>query len=264
VFGILPDRAGKRLLLLLVESLQDHERDSGWSFSMFKAGLLSLETLEPAAAAFPRSAPAPEVLLCVSEKGTPLWVTKTGYTVDVPRKKLVETAEVCPAGSGVKVTRDRGQHVRLPAAGVAVDVGRKQFTIDGAQEVRRQSEIEPESIGWSPAKTHLVFADEYRNCDLWGMYPQEEAEWPASARKALLVWDVAARKAVRVAEAFSFFEWEWVDGDHLAHETGSRMNPRVAVYEISTGTETTIETRHGAGLVAVPTSACTYATAEEP
>ncbi|HEY7372269.1 MAG TPA: hypothetical protein VIF57_08935 [Polyangia bacterium] len=262
VFGILPDRKGKRLLLLLVEALADHDVDTGHSFSIFKAGLVSLETLEQKAPiAFPAGAPAAEVSLCVSDKGTPLWTTTARYTVDPAQKKLVETPEVCPATSGVTVTPDRGQRARPAAAGVIVDVGRRAFTIDGTQEVRRKGSIARESIGWSPAKTRLVFADAYSPCDLEQSSPDES--WPLTARSALLLWDVATKKATPVAEAFSFFEWEWLDDDHLAHEAGSKTSPRVAVYEISSGTDTVVDTRAGAGLVAVPTSACTIRTAED-
>ena len=262
VFGILPDRKGKRLLLLLVAALADHDVDTGHSFSTFKASLVSLETLERTApVAFPSGEPAPEVSLCVSDKGTPLWTTKTRYTVDPSGKKLAETDDVCPAASGVTVTPDRGHRARLPAAGITFAVGGDGFTIDGTQEVRRKGRIATESIGWSPAKTRLVFADDYRPCDLDQRSPDDN--WPATARSELLLWDVATKKATRIAEAFSFFEWEWLDDDHLAHETGSKASPRVAVYEISSGTDTGLDTRAGAGLLAVPTSACTIRTAED-
>jgi hypothetical protein len=260
VFGILPDRPRNRLLLLVVEGLKNNDVDSGMSFLIFKAVLLPFETLEPTAVPFPQGVPVPELSLCVSEKGTPMWTTKAAYTIDTAKKTLVETDEPCPAGTGVKITPDRGSHDRPAAAGVTVDGARKLVTIGGAQKVPRKNRVS-ESMGWSPAKTQLVLPDEFDLCELQMRF--QDRDWPRTARGELALWDAATKKTSRVAEAFSFFEWEWLDDDHLAHETGSKTSPRVAVYQISSRTETVIEMPAGAGLVAVPSLDCPIQTVED-
>jgi hypothetical protein len=262
VFGILADRSRKQLLLLLVEGLQNNELDTGWRFSIFRAAVLSLEALDqPASPTFPEKGAVSEIRMCISEKGTPLWITKTGYTLDPARKKLVSTTEACPSGSGVKVTTRRGEHIRPPADGVSVGVARTTLTIDGSYEIQRKEYVATESIGWSAAKTRLVWAGDFDPCRL-DMYHGED--WPPSARTEFLMWDRATKKTTLLAEAFSHFDWEWLDDDHLAHETGSKTSPRVAVYELSSRTETTIETYAGAGLVSVPSFECPIPLTEGP
>jgi hypothetical protein len=78
------------------------------------------------------------------------------------------------------------------------------------------------------------------------------------------MWERATKKTTLLAEGFSHFDWELLDDDHLAHETGSKTNPQVAVYEFSSRTETTIETHAGAGLVSVPDFECPTQLAEPP
>ena len=78
------------------------------------------------------------------------------------------------------------------------------------------------------------------------------------------MWETATKKVTLLAEAFSYFDWEWLDDDHLAHETGSKTSPRVAVYEFSSRKETTIETYAGAGLVSVPDFECPTPLADPP
>ena len=167
VFAIASDRARKQLLLLAVEGLENNELDTGWRFSIFRAAVLSLDALEQTASlTFPEKGPVSEIRMCISEKGTPLWITKTGYTLDPARKKLVPTTEACPPGSGVKVTTIRGEHLRPPAAGVSIGVSRETLTIDGSPEIRRKGYVATNLIGWSPAKTRLVWAGDLI-CAIW-------------------------------------------------------------------------------------------------
>jgi hypothetical protein len=262
VFGILADRARKQLVLLLVQGLAQNDEDSGWSFLLFKASVLSLDTLDVVGPVEVPNAgvPVPEVVMCVSPKGAPLWVAGASYAFDAAGKALAKVPETCAAGTGVRVTTRRGENRRsLPPGTSQADC--KTLTITGSPEIRRETCIRSESIGWSPGKTRLLFSGELDPCDLEMRY---EKKWPRSAQNELLVWDVAAKRSSRVASAFSFFEWDWLDDDHLAYETGPQSNPRVAVHEFSTGTDTIVETRAGAGLVAVPSLVCVFATVEGP
>jgi hypothetical protein len=241
VFGILADRAHARLALLLVQALEKNRGDSGWSFRSFKAGVLSLATLENIGPVeVPKRGRAVSAVdMCVSAKGAPIWATTASYTFDPGGKRLVPAADTCAPGTGVQVTVNRGEKRRSPPPGVP-------------PEIRGDGGARSVAMGWSPGKTRLVFAGDLDPCD-------------ASARPAeneLRVWDAAGKKVAHLAKAFSFFEWDWLDDDHLAYETGPRSNPRIAVRELSTGKDTIVETRAGAGLVAVPTFTCVVASGE--
>src|SRR5262249_50243180 len=94
----------------------------------------------------------------------------------------------------------------------------------------------------------------------------EPAGWPRTGMNELYVWDAGTRKAVRLASAFSFFAWEWLDDDHLAYETATKRIGKVAIHDVraQAQTDNVVDTRAGAGLYAAPTIACVGRSVDEP
>jgi hypothetical protein len=72
----------------------------------------------------------------------------------------------------------------------------------------------------------------------------------------LYIWDRAAAKTVRLATAFSFFEWEWLDDDHLVYEASGPKGGKIVVHDFRTQTDATLEVPSGAGLCAAPSFDC--------
>jgi hypothetical protein len=92
-----------------------------------------------------------------------------------------------------------------------------------------------------------------------------ENNWPTAQQNQLGVWDAAQNKLTKTAKAFSFFEWEWLDDDHLAYETAGKKarNVAVAVHDFAGNSEAVLDTRHGTGLVAIPSLTCVTRNVEE-
>jgi hypothetical protein len=83
----------------------------------------------------------------------------------------------------------------------------------------------------------------------------------------LNVWDAAAGKTSRLATAFSFFEYEWLDDDHLVYEGSTPKGGKIVVHDFRTQTDTALDVPAGAGLSAVPSYECimpTVETGEDP
>ena len=80
----------------------------------------------------------------------------------------------------------------------------------------------------------------------------------------LYVWDRATAKTVRLATAFSFFEWEWLDDDHLVYEASGPKGGRIVVHDFRTQTDATLDVPSGAGLCAAPSFDCVAPGAEAP
>jgi hypothetical protein len=68
---------------------------------------------------------------------------------------------------------------------------------------------------------------------------------------------------VRLATAFSFFEWDWIDDDHLAYEGGGPKDAKIVVHDFRAQTDAVLEVPSGAGLSAVPSFDCAGAVVEE-
>jgi hypothetical protein len=259
VAGIWADRARKRLFMLLVDGLVPSETTSGFAFSALSGAATSLDTLD-AVGPLPLAiaAPVSEVKICTSEKGEALWVTDVSRTFDAAQKTMVQISETCMPGSGVRVTPYGAVRLRRRPE-IAVDRG-GVITVSadgGALPIRISNLPRLGSIGWSPGKTRLVYAGELDPCSL------EMAGRPRTGMNELYVWDAATRKATRLASGFSSHAWDWLDEDHLVYETGSKKAGKVAVHDFHVQTDTTIDTRAGAGIDAVPTLDCVARTVEE-
>jgi hypothetical protein len=48
----------------------------------------------------------------------------------------------------------------------------------------------------------------------------------------LYLWDRATAKTVRLATAFSFFEWERLDDDHLVYGASGPKGGRIVVHDL--------------------------------
>jgi hypothetical protein len=259
VAGIWVDRARKQLLMLLVNDLTPSEEDSGLSFSALSAAASSLDTLDSAGPVpLPIVAPLSKVTICTSSKGEGLWVTDVSRTFDAAKKAMVPVPAGCAPGSGVRVTPYRAVRLR-PRPETSVDQsGVITVGADGGTPPIRISRPQGlDSIEWSPNRTRLVYAGNMDPCSL------EMAGWPRTGMNELYVWDAGAGKATRLAAAFSFFGWEWLDDDHLVYETASKKIGKVAVHDFRAQTDTVVDTRAGAGLNAAPTLACVDKTVED-
>jgi len=76
--------------------------------------------------------------------------------------------------------------------------------------------------------------------------------------------DHATAKTVRMASAFSFFEWEWLDDDHLVYEASGPKGGKIVVHDFRTQTDATLDVPSGAGLCAAPSFDCVAAGTEAP
>ena len=117
------------------------------------------------------------------------------------------------------------------------------------------------SLGWSPGRSRLAFAREIDPC---GLVP---SGWPPAGLNNLYVADAAPAKAVRLATAFSFFELEWLDEDHLVYEGSTPKGGKIVVHDFRKQTDAVLDVPAGAGLSAVPSFECvapTVETSEDP
>jgi hypothetical protein len=62
-----------------------------------------------------------------------------------------------------------------------------------------------------------------------------------------------------VAAAISSFETLWLNDDQLVYEGGVGKSGQLHLYAFATHADSTLQTRHGAGLYGVPTLACEQA-----
>jgi hypothetical protein len=152
--------------------------------------------------------------------------------------------------------------MRAPPADVVLDPAQKTVTVKGAAPIRVEHPIRAASVGWSPGKKWLVRAGDLSVCDLTMRY---DTRWPAAEQNQMEVWDAAQNKPAKIAKAFSFFEWQWLDDTHLAYETAgkSRRNVAIAIHDFARNTEIVLDTRYGTGLVAIPSLTCVTRNVEE-
>lgn len=261
VAGIYADRARGQLVLLLVKGMVSSDTSTGYVFTALEAAVLSLDKLELAGPApLPIEAPVEGATLCASAQGEPLWVMKQSYTFDATRKAVVVIAEGCPPGVGVRVTANRAERLRPDVGATADATGESHLVPTGdGPPIRIGRPKLLGSIGWSPGKKRLAYAGPFDPC---------AAEMGVrSQQNEIYVWEAATKKATRLASAYSFFDWEWLDDDHLVYETGGQIGKigqagKVALHDFGAQSDTVIDTHAGAGLGAVPNLTCVMPTFE--
>jgi hypothetical protein len=258
VVGIKVDRASKILVMLIVDGLEPSQVDTGSSFLALSAAALSLDALEPKGPiALPVAAPTSEVILCTTAKGEPRWtVGQTTYGIDATKRKAVEVgSDDCASTTRVSVTPQRGSFVRK--IDTSADAGVVNLSVDGGSRPFKIADLASfASLGWSPGHSRFVFA---RLMDPCGLAP---SGWPPTGMNTLDIWDPAGAKTIRLAKAFSYFEWEWLDDDHLVYEGGDRKNAKIVVHDFRTQADVSVDVPSGAGLCAAPSFECIAPTVE--
>jgi hypothetical protein len=254
------DRApdGKSLRYLVAGRL--HREGGVDSFVDPKVGILDLVTLEQLGP-FVQKGRFDQVVLATNKSGQPIFtfVVGTGasatYTLDTARTGLakIEGEAVIPAGGETRAWPNQVAHV----AGKAVDRvkitdGANQFTIDGvATPVIAARPLAQSSLDWSPSKTRLTYAGKLDACKI--------LKAGATEKNELYVYDLTKKAAQRVASAISAFETFWLDDDRLVYEGGVGKDGQLHLYAFTAHADSTLPTRHGAGLYGVPTLACEQA-----
>jgi hypothetical protein len=257
VAGIRVDRAHKVVVLLLVNDLQPSEVETGLSFTGISGATLYLDTLETRGPiALPFHANLKDVTLCTTAKGEARWIIgDTRYALDAIKRRAVTVKRDDCAPGTTTVSPERGWFQR--PFNVSPDAGVVDFPVDGGTHPVQLADLaRSASLGWSPGRSRLAFAREMDPC---GLAP---SGWPPSGMNSLYVSDAAPAKAVRLATAFSFFEYEWLDDDHLVYEGSNPKGGKLVVHDFKTQTDAVLDVPAGAGLSAVPTFDCVAPTIE--
>ena len=257
VAGIKVDRGGKRLVLLIVNDVAPTEGASGASFSAVSGMTVSLETLEAVGPiALPLEAPVTEIRLCTTAKHEARWtIGPAHYAIDATKRRTVAVRQDdCAPGTTVAVTPEHGRFVR-PAQSPP-DAGVINLPVDGGtRPIELAALLQGGPTEWSPGRSRLAFTRAFDPCDL---------AWPTNPMNNLYLWDRAAAKTVRLATAFSFFEWEWLDDDHLVYEASGPKSGKIVVHDFRTQTDATLDVPSGAGLCAAPSFGCVAPGADAP
>ena len=257
VAGIKVDRGDKRLALLIVNGVLATVASSGLSFSAVAGMTVSLETLEGVGPiALPIEDPVDEVRLCTTAKGEARWtIGPAHYAIDATKRRAVAIRQDdCATTTTVAVTPEHGRFVRLAQS--PPDAGVIDRPVDGGSRPTELAAIlQSGPIEWSPGRSRLAFTRTFDPCSL---------EWPTNPMNNLCLWDRATAKTVRLATAFSFFEWEWLDDDHLVYEASGPKGGKIVVHDFRTQTDATLEVPSGAGLCAAPSFDCVAPGAEAP
>jgi hypothetical protein len=258
VAGMRVDRAHKLVVLLLVNDLQPSEVETGLSFTEISGATLSLETLETAGPiALPVEPNLKNVTLCTTSKGEARWIIgDKRYAIDPGRRRAIAVKKDDCAPGATTTSPERGwfqrPHDFSPDAGVVelpADGGTHPVTI---ADLARYA-----SVGWSPSRSRMAFASDMDPC---GLIP---SGWNPAYMNKLSVSDAASAKAVRLATAFSFFEFEWLDDDHLVYEGSTpKGGGKIVVHDFRTQTDVVLDVPAGAGLSAVPSFECVVGTVE--
>jgi hypothetical protein len=255
VAGIKIDRRGKRLAFLIVNDVTPTDNGTGSSFSAVAGMTVSLETLETVGpVALPLGDPVTEIRLCTTAKGEARWaIGSAHYAIDAAKRRAVAIRQDdCAPGTTVAVTPEHGQFVRLAQS--RPDAGVIDLPVDGgSRPVELVAILQSGPDEWSPGRSRLAFTRTFDPCDL---------QWPSNPMNSLYAWDRATAKTVRLATAFSFFEWEWLDDDHLVYEASGPKGGKIVVHDFRTQTEATLEVPAGAGLCAAPSFDCVASGAE--
>jgi hypothetical protein len=258
VAGIRVDRAAKMVVLLLVNDVVPSEAETGVSFAAVSGAILSLDSLETVGPiALPMAASAKEIVLCSTARGEARWVIGDArYALDAAKRRAVRVRRDDCAPGTTTVSPERGWFQR--PLGSSPDAGVVNFPVDGGTHPLQLADLERSaSLGWSPGRARLAFAREMDPC---GLAP---SGWPPSGMNTLYVADAATARAVRLATAFSFFEFEWLDDDHLVYEGSTPKGGKIVVHDFRTQTDAVLDVPAGAGLSAVPSFECVAQTLEE-
>ena len=252
VAGIKVDRGGKRLILVIMNDVAPTEAATGSSFSAVAGMTVSLETLEVVGPiALPVEASVAEIRLCTTAKHEARWtIGPAHYAVDATKRRAVAIRQDdCAPGTTVSVTPEHGSFVRT--AENPPDAGVIALPVDGgARPIEFAAIAQSGPVGWSPGRSRLAFTRLLDPCGL------QFAGWPPAGMNNLYIWERATAKAVRLATAFSFFEWEWLDDDRLVYEASGPKGGKIVVHDFRTQTDATLDVPSGAGLCAIPSFDC--------
>jgi hypothetical protein len=252
VAGMKVDRAGKLLVMLVVKEVVPTEAETTLSFAAVSGETLSLQTLDATGPiALPMAASVSTIILCTTARGEARWILgRTTYALDANKRKAVAVGRNdCAPATRVSVTPERGSFLR-PIEGFA-DAGVVDLAVDGGSRPIKLAELaRSASVGWSPGRSRLAFARPLDPCRL------QLSGWPSSGMNSLDVWEPAAARTVRLATAFSFFAWDWIDDDRLVYEGGGPKDSKIVVHDFRAQTDAVLEVPSGAGLSAVPSFDC--------
>jgi hypothetical protein len=257
VAGIRVDRAHKLVALLVVNELQPSDVETGLAFTGISAATLSLETLETVGPVpLPAEANLKNVTLCTTAKGDARWIIgEKRYAIDAAKRRAVMVKRDDCAPGTTTVSPERGGFHR--PSSIPPDAGVVDFPIDGGTHPIQIADLAlTASLGWSPGRSRMAFVREMDPCGL------EPSGWPPSGMNNLYVSDGAPAKAVKLATAFSFFEYEWLDDDHLVYEGSTPKGGKIVVHDFGKQTDAVLEVPAGAGLSAVPSFECVMGTVE--
>ena len=260
VAGIKIDRSSKRLALLIVNDVAPTEAATGASFSAVSGMTVSLETLETVGpVALPLEAAVTEIRLCTTAKGEARWaIGPAHYAIDAAKRRAVAIRQDdCAPGTTVAVTPEHGRFVRLAQS--PPDAGVIDLAVDGgSRPIEFAAIAQSGPVGWSPGRSRLAFTQLLDPCGL------QFAGWPPAGMNNLYLWDRVTAKTIRLATAFSFFEWEWLDDDHLVYEASGPKGGKIVVHDFRTQTDATLDVPSGAGLCAAPSFDCVAPGADAP
>ncbi len=249
VAGIKVDRGGKRLVSLVINDVAPTEDASGASFSAVSGMTVSLETLESVGPiALPLEVPVTEIRLCTTAKHEARWtIGPAHYAIDAAKRRAVAVRQDdCAPGTTVAVTMEHGRFVRLAQS--PPDAGVIELSVDGGvRPIGLAAILQSGPVEWSPGRSRLALTSAFDPCGL---------QWPTTPMNNLYVWDRATAKTIRLATAFSFFEWEWLDDDRLVYEASGPKGGKIVVHDFRTQTDATLDVSSGAGLCAVPSFDC--------
>ena len=257
VAGIKVDRGGKRLALLIVNDVAPTVAAIGSSFSAVSGMTVSLETLETVGpVALPIKEAVTEIRLCTTAKGEARWaIGQAHYAIDAAKRRAVAIRQDdCASGTTVAVTPEHGRFVRLAQS--RPDAGVIDLPVDGgSRPIEVPAILQGGPVEWSPGRSRLAFTRAFDPCDL---------QWPTNPMNNLYLWDRATAKTFRLATAFSFFEWEWLDDDHFVYEASGPKGGKIVVHDFRTQTDATLDVPSGAGLCAAPSFDCVAPGADAP
>jgi hypothetical protein len=262
VAGLRVDRTHKIAILLLVKDLQPSDVETGLSFTEISGATLSLETLETTGPiALPAEPNLKNVTLCTTSKGEARWIIgEARYAIDPARRRAIAVKKDDCAPGATTVSPERGWFPR--PRDLAPDAGVVEFPVDGGTHPVTIADLARNaSLGWSPGRARIAFASDMDPCALI------PSGWNPAYMNKLYVSEAAPLKAVRLATAFSFFEFEWLDDDHLAYEGSTPKGGKIVVHDFRSQKDAVLDVPAGAGLSAVPTFECvteTVETGEDP
>jgi hypothetical protein len=257
VAGLRVDRAARSAVLLVVNDLQPSEIETGLSFTEISGAVLSLDSLEIVGpVALPVSANLKNVALCTTAKGEARWVIGDArYAIDATRRRAVAVKKDDCAPGTTEVTPERGWFNR--PVDISADAGVVDVVVDGGSRPIKMVDLaKSAAVSWSPGRSRMAITRLMDPCEL------APSGWPPSGMNTLYVADAATARASRLATAFSFFEHEWLDDDHLVYEGSTPKGGKIVVHDFRTQTDAVLDVPAGAGLSAVPSFECITATVE--